>query len=83
MLVKMGTKAMMKLRIQMPTINEITTFRLKIERFSGNQSQCGTAQTMELNAENNYFCKEETNKWVLPQIEKIGWIQGKRSVEER
>ena len=75
----------------MPTINEITTFRLKIEHLSGNQSQCGVvavlqycrAQTMELNAENNYFCKEETNKWVLPQIEKIGWIQGKRSVEER
>ena len=38
MLVKMGTKAMMKLRIQMPTINEITTFRLKIEHFSGNNT---------------------------------------------
>ena len=37
------------------------------------------AQTMELNAENNYFCTEETNKWVVPQIEKIGWIPGKEA----
>ena len=29
MLVKMGTKAMMKLRIQVERIKEITTFRLK------------------------------------------------------
>ena len=30
MLVKMGTKAMMQLRIQIPTIREITTFRLNV-----------------------------------------------------
>ena len=29
MLLKIGTKAMMKLRIQVPRIREMTTFRLK------------------------------------------------------